>query len=190
VIYALATLLTRIEQRRQIGNCNRPSVPRWRSAATLPQCLRSIRSRSRSSTAFWSVSTGCSRTSSNVQTSRNLAEERTHPYHLAKVVIYEAFVEGKLEAPKHLARTVHNLYFDYFDPNMMSSGPGRFGASLMRSRRDSRNWILFRSSRQLRNWVSSWRRGSHSRSRCGPRSLSLATLIKSRQEADEDASRL
>jgi hypothetical protein len=30
----------------------------------------------------------------------------------AKVVIYEAFVEGKLEAPKHLARTVHNLYFE------------------------------------------------------------------------------
>jgi len=29
----------------------------------------------------------------------------------AKVVIYEALVEGKLEAPKHLARTVHDLYF-------------------------------------------------------------------------------
>ena len=29
----------------------------------------------------------------------------------AKVVICEAFVEGKLEAPKHLARTVHDLYF-------------------------------------------------------------------------------
>ena len=29
----------------------------------------------------------------------------------AKVVIHEAFVEGKLEAPKHLARTVHDLYF-------------------------------------------------------------------------------
>ena len=28
----------------------------------------------------------------------------------AKVVIYEAFVEGKLEAPKHLARIVHDLY--------------------------------------------------------------------------------
>jgi hypothetical protein len=27
----------------------------------------------------------------------------------AKVVIYEAFVEGNLEAPKHLARTVHDL---------------------------------------------------------------------------------
>jgi len=28
----------------------------------------------------------------------------------AKVVVYEAFVEGKLEVPKHLARTVHDLY--------------------------------------------------------------------------------
>jgi hypothetical protein len=30
----------------------------------------------------------------------------------AKVVISEAFVEGKLEAPKHLARTVHDLYLE------------------------------------------------------------------------------
>ena len=30
----------------------------------------------------------------------------------SKVVIYEAFVEGKLEAPKHLARAVHDLYFE------------------------------------------------------------------------------
>ncbi len=29
-----------------------------------------------------------------------------------KVVIYEAFVEGRPEAPKHLARTVHDLYFE------------------------------------------------------------------------------
>ena len=29
-----------------------------------------------------------------------------------KVVIYEAIVEGRLEAPKHLARTVHDLYFE------------------------------------------------------------------------------
>ncbi len=29
-----------------------------------------------------------------------------------KVVIYEAFIKGKLEAPKHLARTVHDLYFE------------------------------------------------------------------------------
>jgi len=30
----------------------------------------------------------------------------------AKLVIYEAFVEGKREAPKHLARTVQDLYFE------------------------------------------------------------------------------
>lgn len=30
----------------------------------------------------------------------------------AKVVIYKAFVGGRLEAPKHLARTVHDLYFE------------------------------------------------------------------------------
>jgi hypothetical protein len=30
----------------------------------------------------------------------------------AKVVIYEAFVEGRLEAPKHLARNVHDRYFE------------------------------------------------------------------------------
>ncbi|HTW31987.1 MAG TPA: hypothetical protein VMD76_09925 [Candidatus Sulfotelmatobacter sp.] len=30
----------------------------------------------------------------------------------AKVVICEAFVEGRLEAPKHLAHTVHDLYFE------------------------------------------------------------------------------
>jgi hypothetical protein len=30
----------------------------------------------------------------------------------AKVVIYEAFVEGTFEAPKHVARTAHDLYFE------------------------------------------------------------------------------
>jgi hypothetical protein len=30
----------------------------------------------------------------------------------AKAVVYEAFVEGKPEAPKHLARSVHDLYFE------------------------------------------------------------------------------
>jgi hypothetical protein len=29
----------------------------------------------------------------------------------AKLLIYGAFIEGELEAPKHLARTVHDLYF-------------------------------------------------------------------------------
>jgi hypothetical protein len=43
----------------------------------------------------------------------------------AKVVIYAAFVEGQLEAPKHLARTVHDLYFepkyDEFRPRTIRS---------------------------------------------------------------------
>jgi hypothetical protein len=30
----------------------------------------------------------------------------------AKLVIYRAFVEGDLEAPKHLVRAVHDHYFD------------------------------------------------------------------------------
>jgi len=28
------------------------------------------------------------------------------------VITYQAFVEGRLEAPKHLAQTVHDLYFE------------------------------------------------------------------------------
>src|SRR5438128_12681573 len=31
---------------------------------------------------------------------------------VAKLVIYRAFVEGELESPKHLARRVHDLYFN------------------------------------------------------------------------------
>ena len=34
------------------------------------------------------------------------------PDESAKLVIYKAFVEGKLEVPKHLARRVHDLYFN------------------------------------------------------------------------------
>jgi hypothetical protein len=30
----------------------------------------------------------------------------------AKLVIYKAFVEGNLDAPRHLARRVHELYFN------------------------------------------------------------------------------
>ena len=30
----------------------------------------------------------------------------------AKLIVYQAFIEGDLEAPKHLARRVHDLYFN------------------------------------------------------------------------------
>ena len=43
----------------------------------------------------------------------------------AKLVIYQAFIEGGLEIPRHLARTVHDLYFnprfDEFGPRTMWS---------------------------------------------------------------------
>jgi hypothetical protein len=43
----------------------------------------------------------------------------------AKLLIYRAFIEGNLEVPKHLGRTVHDLYFDpqypEFQPRTMWS---------------------------------------------------------------------
>jgi hypothetical protein len=42
----------------------------------------------------------------------------------AKVVIYEAFVEGRLEAPKHLARSLHDLFepkYEEFRPRTIWS---------------------------------------------------------------------
>ncbi len=55
----------------------------------------------------------------------------------AKVVIYEAFVEGKLKAPKHLARTVHDMYFE--SQNTRNSGRGRSGVFPMRLRQRLKN---------------------------------------------------
>ena len=34
------------------------------------------------------------------------------PDEFAKLVIYRAFVQGELDVPKHLARRVHDLYFN------------------------------------------------------------------------------
>ena len=43
----------------------------------------------------------------------------------AKLIIYEAFIEGSLDAPKHLARSVHDRYFnpqcEEFQPRTMWS---------------------------------------------------------------------
>ena len=66
----------------------------------------------------------------------------------AKVVIYEAFVEGRLEAPEHLARSVRDLYFEpryeEFRPrtiwNFMNSSAVR--QSLPRYSRNIR-WRMF-----------------------------------------------
>jgi hypothetical protein len=51
----------------------------------------------------------------------------------AKLMIYRAFVEGDLEVPKHLARSVHDLYFDpqteEFQPRTMWSLSNAFTSS-------------------------------------------------------------
>ena len=43
----------------------------------------------------------------------------------ARIIIYQAFIEGELDVPKHLARQVHDLYFepryDEFRPRTMGS---------------------------------------------------------------------
>ena len=48
--------------------------------------------------------------------------------------IYQAFVEGELDAPKHLARRVHDFYFepqyDEFQPRTMWSLSNAFTSAL------------------------------------------------------------
>jgi hypothetical protein len=80
----------------------------------------------------------------------------------AKVVIYEAFVEGRLEAPKHLARTLHDLYFEpkyeEFPSRTVWSLSNAFTSAFKHSNQ-------FRNSRRQQNWVNSWKPGSPNRSR-------------------------
>jgi hypothetical protein len=53
---------------------------------------------------------------------------------MAKMIIYRAFVEGDLAAPRHLARTVHDLYFhpryEEFEPRTMWSLSNAFTSAL------------------------------------------------------------
>ena len=91
-------------QASKIGNI----VP---GVLSLP-CSRNTRSRSRSIDC---ISVGVDRMQRNFEPMRKQVEtwQRSELTDVtAKVVIYEAFVEGRLEAPKHLARTVHDLYFE------------------------------------------------------------------------------
>jgi hypothetical protein len=74
------------------------------SQACLPQCSRNTRSRSRSSTASRLVLTECSETSSRCESKWKRGSEVKLTDVTAKVVIYEEFIEVKIEAPKHRAR--------------------------------------------------------------------------------------
>ena len=79
----------------------------------------------------------------------------------AKVVIYEAFVEGKLEAPKHLPRAVHDLYFEpkyeEFRLRTIWSLSNAFTSAF-------KELVPFRSSGRRPNWANSSKLGSHNRS--------------------------
>jgi hypothetical protein len=79
----------------------------------------------------------------------------------AKVVIYEAFVEGKLEAPKQLAAPCMTCTSIR---SMKSSNRERSGVFRMRLPPHSRNWMLSLNSRRRRNWGNFWKLGSRSRS--------------------------
>jgi hypothetical protein len=77
----------------------------------------------------------------------------------AKVVIYEAFVEGRLEAPKHLARTVHDLYFEprheEFRPRTIWSLSNAFTSAF-------KELGPIPQFKATRSWENSSRTGSHS----------------------------
>jgi len=72
-----------------------------------------------------------------------------------------AFVEGKLEAPKHLARTVHDLYFEPKYEEFKSRTTWSLSNALTSALKEL---DPIPHSKPLRSSASFWRRGSHSRS--------------------------
>src|SRR3989449_11153423 len=72
---------------------------------------------------------------------------------MARLVIYRAFVAGEFEAPRHLARNVHEDYFnpkfDEFAPRTMWSLENAFTSALRPS-------IRFRNSKRRPSWARSW----------------------------------
>ena len=61
------------------------------------------------------VSVGVDRMQRNFEPMRQVVKNwkaTLIPNEAAKLMIYRAFIEGELEAPKHLARRVHDLYFN------------------------------------------------------------------------------
>jgi len=91
----------------------------------------------------------------------------------AKVVIQEAFVEGKLEAPNTSPAACMT---STSSPSMRSSNREQSGVSPTRSLRPSRNWIRFRNSGRQPSWANSSKPGSHNRSSFAgrPRSAALS----------------
>src|SRR5216683_6179642 len=81
------------------------------SQACLPRCSRNTRSRSRSLTAFRLVSTECSEALSRCESKWKPGRKANSPTSPPRWSSTRRLWRGELEAPKHLARTVHDLYF-------------------------------------------------------------------------------
>ena len=71
----------------------------------------------------------------------------------AKIIIYQAFIEGELDVPKHLARRVYDYYFEpafeEFKPRTVWSLSNAFTSAL-------KELGPIRSSRQRQSWAVSW----------------------------------
>jgi hypothetical protein len=97
------------------------------------------------------LSTGVDRMQRNFDPMRLQVERwraQQLPTDAAKLMIYQAFIEGDLDVPKHLARRVHDLYLTL---SIRSLSREPCGASQTRLRRLLRIWIRSRNSGQQRN---------------------------------------
>ena len=133
----------------------------------LRQCWRNTRSRSHSSTASRSAFDRMQRNFEPMRKQEEAWQRSELTDVTAKVVICEAFVEGRLEAPKYLARTG---MISTSSQSTKNSGHGGFGVFPMRSHRHLRNWIPSHNSMRLPSWTNFWKPGSHNRSSCAGRS--------------------
>jgi hypothetical protein len=124
----------------RIGNSGEPPQKRFQLGNIVPG-TPVLAKHSKSFSLIDCISVGVDRMQRNFEPMRKQVEtwQRSELTDVtAKVVIYEGFVEGRLEAPKHLARTESR--------STRNSGRERSGVSPMRSRQHSRNWIPFHSS--------------------------------------------
>ena len=133
MILALTTLLVTVLLRAisQFGNVVR---------SAFPPCSRSTRSRS----LIDCISVGVDRMQRNFEPMRRQVEtwQRSELTDVtAKVVICEAFIGDGLGAPKHLTRSVHDLYFE---PKYEEFSPR---APLLRASSSGRvhHWLAARS---------------------------------------------
>jgi hypothetical protein len=132
----------------------------WKSGAFTPVLVK----HSKSFLLIDCISVGVDRMQRNFEPMRKQVEawQRSELTNVtAKVVIHEAFVEGKLEAPKHLARTVHDLYFEPsyedFRARTIWSLSNAFTSAFTAL-------DPFHSSELRQNWANSWKPDSRSRS--------------------------